>query len=130
MHAPDRERLENDMSPTDVLHGIEGICDAWIKGMRKHGHKSPPVNSLRAFLLVMQEEGLSVEEYSNRLKVSKSTMSRQLLDLGDRNRKGEPGVGLVTSRPNPIDRRQVEYRLTSKGRAVAAKIEQAMQMTG
>jgi DNA-binding MarR family transcriptional regulator len=102
-----------------IAGGLGRFINAWVKGMEAHGHKSPPFLWMAAFAEVLLEPGLSVSEYAERLHVSKSTMSRALLDIGDRNRKGEPGVGLVTSRPNPLDRRQLEYMLTTKGHALA-----------
>ncbi len=93
-----------------------------ISGMKTRGHKSPPVTLLNAFLLVCLEEGLSVEEYAARGKIPYVTMSRHLLDLGDRNRKGEKGMGLVTARANPLNRRQREYVLTERGRLLAEKM--------
>src|SRR5262249_7788823 len=101
---------------------LEGILTAWVHGMQARGHKSPSSLAMEAFLLVAREPGLSVTEYAKRLKAPKSTVSRDLLDLGDRNRKGEPGVGLVTSRPNRFDPRQLEYRLTPRGRALVKQI--------
>jgi hypothetical protein len=38
----------------------------------------------KAFLLVALQEGLSVSEYAERAGISMSTMSRNLLDIGDR----------------------------------------------
>ena len=68
-----------------------------------------------------------MEEYAGRAKRSASVISRHLLDIGDRNRKGEPGLGLVTSRPNPNNRRRLEYLLTPKGRALAKQIKLALE---
>lgn len=106
---------------------LGGVIGAIISGMESHGHKSPPVALIAAFLLVSIEEGLSVLEYAERGKIPVSTMSRHLLDLGDRNRKGEPGMGLITSRANLLDNRRREYMLTAKGHALREKLGMAMQ---
>jgi hypothetical protein len=69
--------LNREQQEQQILWGyFAGLLDAWIKGMQAHG--------------------LTVTEYAKRLRISKSTMSRHLLDIGDRNRKGERGMGLVT----------------------------------
>jgi DNA-binding MarR family transcriptional regulator len=90
--------------------------------MQARGHKSPPAGYLEAFYLVVIEEGLSVEEYDARAGRSISTMSRHLLDIGDRNRKMKPGLGLVTARANPLNRRRREYFLTPRGLALLEQL--------
>ena len=52
-----------------------------------------------------------------------STMSSNLLDIGDRNRHMEEGFGLVTARNNPMNLREKVYFLTDKGRALAFQLE-------
>jgi hypothetical protein len=49
-------------------------------------------------------------------------MSRNLLDMGDRNRYFEEGAGLVEGRDNPLNRREKLYSLTPKGRVLLASI--------
>jgi DNA-binding MarR family transcriptional regulator len=98
------------------------LYGAFIDGFKTWGHESPPVTMLEAFLLVALEEGLCVEEYAARAKMPVVTMSRHLLDLGDRNRKMRRGMGLVTARPNPLNRRRREYMLTDRGRLLVEKL--------
>ena len=86
--------------------------------------KAMPLQYIQAFLLVAQEEGLGVNDYAKRAGVSMSTMSRHLLDIGERNRNMEKGFGLVTYRPNPMELRKHEYMLTDKGRALLRQITQ------
>ena len=81
-----------------------------------------PLQYVWSFLLVAEEEGLSVNEYAKRAGVSKSVMSRHLLDIGDRTRQMEEGFGLVTARANPMELRKLEYMLTDKGRALLHRI--------
>jgi DNA-binding MarR family transcriptional regulator len=76
----------------------------------------------KAFLLVALQEGLSVGEYAERAGISMSTMSRNLLDIGDRNRHMEEGYGLITGRAKPMNLREKEYFLTDKGRALVHKV--------
>ena len=51
--------------------------------------------------------------------MSPSTMSRDLLDIGERDRYMEDGLGLVVGRDKPENRREKEYFLSPKGRAMA-----------
>jgi DNA-binding MarR family transcriptional regulator len=105
-----------------LLGRLVKLNAAILAGMKAHGHRSPPARYVTTFLLVALEPGLSVEDYAALEKCSKSTMSRHLLDIGDRNRKGAAGLGLVTSRRNPNNRRRLEYFLTPKGHALANQI--------
>ena len=76
------------------------------------------------FLTVALNEGRSAREYAQLLDLPTSTMSRHLLDLGDINRKREPGLMLVEQKPNIMDRRSNIYTLTRKGtRLIAALIK-------
>jgi DNA-binding MarR family transcriptional regulator len=77
-----------------------------------------PLQYVRTFLLVALNEGKSVTEYATMTGVSKSVMSRHILDIGERDRYMEEGMGLVTYRPSPMELRRHEVYLTDKGRAL------------
>ena len=76
----------------------------------------------QAYLLVAEKEGLSVGEYAKRAGLSGTTMSRNLLDMGERDRNYEEGAGLVEGKENVLNRREKLYSLTPKGRALLAAI--------
>lgn len=76
-----------------------------------------PASAIQAFLLVAEKEGLGVGEYARKAGISPTTMSRHLLDMGERNRHAEDGAGLVEGRENIMNRREKVYHLTAKGRA-------------
>lgn len=84
-------------------------------------------SGIEAFLLVAQKEGLSVGEYARQASLSVTTMSRHLLDLGERDRNYEEGAGLVEGRENPMNRREKLYFLTHKGRALLASIQRVQR---
>lgn len=84
-----------------------------------------PARCIQAFLLVAEKEGLSVGEYARRANLSPTTMSRNLLDMGERDRNYEDGAGLIESRENILNRREKLYSLTPKGRALLASITKA-----
>lgn len=86
-----------------------------------------PLQYVVAFLLVAEEEGLGVGDYAKRAGVSISVMSRHLLDIGERNRDGTAGFGLVTYRSNPLELRKHEYMLADKGRALLHKLTRALK---
>jgi DNA-binding MarR family transcriptional regulator len=57
-------------------------------------------------------------------------MSRHILDLGDRTRYMEAGLGLMYSRPNPNELRKHEVGLTPTGKALAKKILRLWALAG
>ena len=87
---------------------------------------SIPARCVQAFLMVSEAEGMGVVDLARAAKISPSTMSRNLLDLGERDRYMQAGLGLVRSQGNVEDKRRSEYFLTPKGRALLRKVVQAM----
>ena len=86
-----------------------------------------PVNQVLSLFTVATKEGLTVDEYAKRAGISATTMSRHLLDLGERTRKLTPGLGLVEGRDNIMNRREKNYSLTPKGRALVTKVAGALR---
>ena len=86
-----------------------------------------PARCIQAFLLVAEKEGLSVGEYAKRAGLSPTTMSRNLLDMGERDRNYEEGAGLVEGKENVLNRREKVHRLTPKGRALVASLTQQVK---
>ena len=85
-----------------------------------------PARCVQAFFLVAEKEDLSITEYAKRADLSATTMSRNLIDMGERDRNHEEGAGLVESHANIMNRRESLYRLTPKGRALLAAITRAL----
>ena len=81
-----------------------------------------PLQHAYAFMLVAMNEGKSVAEYAQLAAMSQSVMTRNLLDLGVRNRKKEPGYGLVEQRMDPMDMRRHFTYLTHEGRALIKRL--------
>jgi DNA-binding MarR family transcriptional regulator len=81
------------------------------------------------FLLVANRPHRTVSELAKIADISLAKMSRQLADLGDVNRYGLPGLGLVERRFDLQDRRHMRHRLTPKGHALARQIAVALART-
>lgn len=81
-----------------------------------------PARAIETFWVVVSKPGLSVDDYAKRIGCPPTTISRFLLDLGERDRKGEPGAGLVEAKKNVLDLRETLYHLTPKGHALKALI--------
>lgn len=63
-------------------------------------------------------EEISMKDIQHWSGLANSSISRNIALLGDVNRHGEPGLLLVKSYPDPLDRRRSLCKLTAKGKAV------------
>src|SRR5215468_10629367 len=106
--------------PKDEIATIESLLKAFDPLFVMSNTVS--AKCIHAFLLVAANEGRSVSEYAQLIKMPQSTLSRVLLDLGDSNRYNGEGFDLIFSRDNPEDRREKEYHLTDKGRTLVHRI--------
>ena len=82
-----------------------------------------PIQLVQTFLLVAQNEGAGLRELAGMAHAKLPTMSRHLLDLGERNRNMQPGFGLVERVPNPMELRSNQYYLSRKGRNLIEALE-------
>ena len=98
----------------DVLETLRGARD------------NMSVQLAQSLLLVALNEGASLRDMQQKTQWSMSTMSRHLLDLGERNRHMKEGLDLVSMRQNPMELRTNEYRLTKKGRTLLARVIQTL----
>ena len=105
--------VEKSFGPQDELkiRGIQSLLAAFTQV-----YPSMPIQIAQTFLLVAIHEGCSLTDLMKRSGWVQSTLSRHLLDLGERNRFKEPGLGLVISRKDPMNLRKNIYTLTPKGR--------------
>ena len=86
-----------------------------------------PLQLAMTFLLVAQNEGQSVSYYANQAGMAPGVMARNLLDLGDYDRRREPGLELVEERLDLLDRRVHRKYLTHKGRGIVSAIHRALK---
>lgn len=119
MKATDNPRRSEQQ--TAVIHSMLAGLDPFFR-LRP----TIPARCVQAFFLVAEKEGLPVNEYAKRGDLSAITMSRNLIDMGERDRNHEEGPGLVESHENIMNRRETLYRLTPKGRALLAAITRAL----
>ena len=82
---------------------------------------------LQTFLAVAIKPGQTVSDLAKAAGVRNGTMSRQLADLSDIGRAGDPGLGLIEQRINLMDRRHTSNRLSIKGVALVRQIAGALQ---
>ncbi len=103
---------------TITLTGLLGVLTELQRGT----HQSVSIATLITFVEVARVEGRTPTELGRHLGVPDSTMSRQLSDLGDRDRDRNPGFGLIIGRRSLQDRRMWRYELTPKGRRLLQKV--------
>jgi DNA-binding MarR family transcriptional regulator len=81
-----------------------------------------------AFLRVGMEEGKGVTEYADAAQVYKTVMTRHLLDLGDRDRHGDDGLGYISQVRDRKDLRINRAWITQKGAAFADTAYRALSL--
>jgi hypothetical protein len=96
-----------------------------VIGLFKRIRPTMPAQYIDTFLMVASEEGLGVTEYAERAGVSRSVMTRHLLDIGERNRHKEEGFGLVVQKADVMDLRKHRAFLSDEGRALYRAILRA-----
>lgn len=101
--------------------------DRAIRYMRSSIDPLVPSQVIAAFNAVAMNEGITLTELANILGTNVSTASRQLLDLGERNRKMEQGYMLVDRKQDPNNLRVNRYTLTPKGRLLFQEIASIMK---
>jgi DNA-binding MarR family transcriptional regulator len=112
MHVP------NELSDDDkrLLAGLAEVLDQF-EALRPN----MPLHQVKMLLRLALDEGRSQRSYSEKWEYPPSTVSRAMLDLGKRTRKGEEGLGLVDERVSAHSLREHEVYLSTKGRTMLAK---------
>lgn len=118
-----RQSLNDDVK--DDMDAVLAIMDLFVSI-----RPTMPAQYIRTFLLVAREEGLGVGEYAERAGVSRSVMTRHLLDIGERNRNKEEGFGLVIMKPDVLDLRKHRAFLSDEGKALAHQISRSRRRKG
>ena len=91
--------------------------------------KATPASHVKGLVAVAKDEGRCVGDYARMCGLSHGQMSRILIDLGDiySRDRNLPGLGLLESRPDPLDRRYLVVKLSPKGKALIGQIVRALE---
>lgn len=81
-----------------------------------------PASYMAAFLLVALRPGGGPTDYAKYLQTIPPIASRMLLEVGERQRNGKPGCGLIERHQSIEDFRQTHYTLTPKGKKFLRKL--------
>jgi DNA-binding MarR family transcriptional regulator len=87
-----------------------------------------PIQIAITFLEVAVHEGCSLTDIWKKTGWSQSTLSRHLLDLGQRDRHKQQGLQLVESQRDPAELRKNIYTLSPKGRKLSQKLISLLRM--
>lgn len=87
-----------------------------------------PIQVAQTFLMVANNEGCSLTDIYKQTGWALSTISRHLLDLGERDRYKNPGLHLIESRRDPMELRKNVYTLTPRGKKLAQKLISLVRM--
>jgi hypothetical protein len=86
-----------------------------------------PLAYILSFLAVVRDEGKPIGIYALELDLERFIIGRYFQNLGDRGRRGTPGLGLVKVKRTRAYPFKTEVYLTAKGRAVAAQVVQNLR---
>lgn len=85
-----------------------------------------PASYIAAFLLVAVKPGYGSTDYARDLGLAQAVTSRLMLEIGQKRRTGEDGLGLIDSASDGKDLRVRRAFLTPKGKALLRRIMLAM----
>ena len=102
-------------------------ADRLLSEFRSSIDPNIPAQMLQTFMAVAMNEGKSLTEIADLVSANMSTASRHLLELGERNRRLEPGYNLVARTPDPMNLRQNAYTLTPKGKLLVKNVLKIME---
>jgi DNA-binding MarR family transcriptional regulator len=88
-----------------------------------------PASYIISFLSVAEKEGRPVSEYANEVGLFKAVMTRHLLDLGERDRRGEEGMNIIEQRRDRKDLRINRSFISEKGAALLSKVRRAWEVS-
>ena len=87
-----------------------------------------PASYIITLLAVAEKEGRPVTEYAGEVGMYKAVMTRHLLDLGERDRHGGEGLGVVEQKRDRVDLRINRTFISEKGAALLCRVRRAWEM--
>lgn len=112
------------MSITEPWAGAKKMYCA-LEMLRREVYRELPIQQINTFLLVAQNEGITMKILAQELALHQANVSRNVKELGDYAKPGKDGEripkghGLLFVTPNEYNRREYSVYLTPKGRRIA-----------
>jgi DNA-binding MarR family transcriptional regulator len=103
------------MAALPITRGIAILRDH-IKVVREFSDDQMTPQALHILLEVAQKPGLTMQELADRTGLALSSVSRNLMALGEWHRLRKPGLGLVDTIEDPKERRRKIAFLSIRGR--------------
>jgi DNA-binding MarR family transcriptional regulator len=85
-----------------------------------------PAQTIQALLVIAEFPGISVSELGEKLGLAQSSASRNVYALSNDKGKGVPGLDLIVSEINPMNRRQRQLSLSLKGQKFVARLKETL----
>jgi DNA-binding MarR family transcriptional regulator len=89
-----------------------------------------PLGVAQLFIAISLSDKPTTDELNRRFQRRRSTLSRQLLDLGPKSSKGTAGYELIDWSSDAQDLRIKRWSLTSAGVVLAKKVAEALKTDG
>lgn len=115
-----RPAMSVDLHSADSRKALRNLVFAL--GVLREQSATMPIGQVQTFFYVALNEGKSLGELAQLTGFKQSTLSRYLLDLSDKTRKGDNGYDLVRREADPHELRRNMYTLTAKGRKLVEGI--------
>jgi DNA-binding MarR family transcriptional regulator len=119
--APKTE-LPSDDAQNKLISIWQQTMEPW-----RDMQRDMPLQYVYSFILVCLYEGRGVQELADLAGVPQETMSRHLDDIGDRNRRFEPGFGLVEKHLSRNNMSKKSVLLTAKGKNLSRKLAETLE---
>lgn len=84
-----------------------------------------PLHYIKLFLEVARRERCTFAELEEALKITAGSVSRAVAAMGDTNRHGQPGYGLLEIHKDPRQPRRYLVMLSAKGWRLLSQIKRA-----
>lgn len=81
-----------------------------------------PLTTVAVFLAVVQNEGMTMKDMAKMLNISQSSCSRNVAYLAQYHRLNKPGLGLLVTQEDPMERRRKVVQLTRRGKSFVDKL--------
>ena len=102
------------------------VSNALLKELTKIDPEFP-LQWARCFHEIAMEEGITLNDVSDRTGIAKTTISRIIAGLSDVQRRNKSPYGLVKTAPSPMDSRAKEIYLTARGKALVDGIKEIIE---
>lgn len=118
--------IRNDDGPDRTTRRRLTYVSRLIEGFRS-ADPEMPMQTAATLMIIALNEGCTLVDITERLGMASSSASRNVSYLSKVHRLGKPGLNLVETRVDVMDRRRKHHHLTPKGRALVTRLLETME---